>query len=218
MAKETIVIFGAHSDDDSIASGGTIAKYSKEGKKVVSVIFYTGGVSVPWLKEELVIKERMKETKKIHKMLGVSKTIHLNIPEFRRKREHEREDALKKVKEIIKRYKPAKILCHSKFDIHQDHRIVNKIVLKAVDELNYGGDVYTFDIWNPANIFDLFKKHKPLLCVDITKTFKIKLKAIEAYKSQKIYTYQLLPSVHFNARKSAAKINSKFAECFEKVR
>ena len=121
------------------------------------------------------------------------------------------------IRDLIKEYKPSKVFCHSKFDIHQDHRFVNKVVLKAVKEAGYKGEVYTFDVWNPANILDIIKKQRPKLCVDITNTFKIKLKAIEAYKSQKLYTYQLLPSVHYNARLTAGKLNSKFAECFEKI-
>src|SRR3989338_1994558 len=166
--KETIIIFGAHFDDEVLASGGTIKKYSQEGKKIISVIFHIGGASIPWLKERLVIKERLKETEKVHKMLGISETVCLGIQELKK--------------------------------------------------LDYKGDVYTFDIWNPANIFDIIKKQRPKLCVDISKTFETKLKAIEAYKSQKLYTYQLLPAVHFNARKAATKINAKFAECFEKIR
>lgn len=218
MKKETIVIFGAHLDDEVLAAGGTIKKYSQEGKKIISVTFHTGGASKPWIKENLVIKERLKETKKIHKMLGVSETICLEIQEFKRKKEAEKKEAIKKVKAIIKKHKPSKIFCHSKLDIHQDHRFVHKVVLKAIEEINYKGDVYAFDIWNPANILDIIKKQRPKLCVDISKTFKTKLKVIEAYKSQKIFTYQLLPHVHFNARKTATKINSKFAECFEKIR
>ena len=45
MKKETIIIFGAHSDDEILAAGGTIKKYSLEGKKIISVTFHTGGVS-----------------------------------------------------------------------------------------------------------------------------------------------------------------------------
>ena len=216
--KETIIIFGAHFDDEVLSSGGTIKKYSQEGKKVISVIFHIGGVSIPWLKEKLVIKERLKETEKVHKMLGISETICLGLQEFKRKDWAEKKEVIEKVKTLIKEYKPSKMFCHSRFDTHQDHRFVNVVVLKAAEELNYKGDVYTFDIWNPANILDIIKKQRPKLCVDISKTFKTKLKAIEAYKSQKLYTYQLLPAVHFNARKSATKINSKFAECFEKIR
>ena len=70
--QETIIIFGAHFDDEVLSSGGTIKKYSQEGKKIVSVIFHIGGASIPWLKEKLVIKERLKETEKVHKMLGIS--------------------------------------------------------------------------------------------------------------------------------------------------
>ena len=92
--QETIIIFGAHFDDEVLSSGGTIKKYSQEGKKIVSVIFHIGGASIPWLKERLVIKERLKETEKVHKMLGISETICLGIQELKRKEEAEKKDRI----------------------------------------------------------------------------------------------------------------------------
>ncbi|MEK6845367.1 MAG: PIG-L family deacetylase, partial [Nanoarchaeota archaeon] len=41
-APETVVVFGAHSDDFVIGAGGTIAKYQQEGKKILAVVFSYG--------------------------------------------------------------------------------------------------------------------------------------------------------------------------------
>ena len=61
--KETIIVMSAHSDDFVIGAGGTIAEYIKQGKKVISIVFSYGEKSHPWLKEKVVQKFRIQETK-----------------------------------------------------------------------------------------------------------------------------------------------------------
>ncbi|QQG38534.1 MAG: PIG-L family deacetylase [Candidatus Woesearchaeota archaeon] len=218
MAKETVMVFVAHSDDDSIGMGGTIAKYAKEGKKVISVIFCYGAASLPWLKEDIVAIKRIRETKKIQKILGLKEIFFLGLQDPIRKKEIKSKKAEKNIMKLIRKYKPSKIFTHSKYDIHNDHRAVSKLVVSAVDKMNYKHDVYVFQVWNHLKILSLLKKHTPKLVVDISKEFQTKLKAIKAYKSQKIYTYQLLPYVHFDAITEGRKAGFRYAEVFEKIR
>jgi len=69
VKKETILILGAHSDDFVIGAGGTMAKYTQEGKKIISVVFSYGEKSHPWLKEDVVQKMRSEEAAKASKLL-----------------------------------------------------------------------------------------------------------------------------------------------------
>ena len=45
--KETIIVFSAHSDDFVIGAGGTIAKYTQEGKKVIAIVREKACYQVP---------------------------------------------------------------------------------------------------------------------------------------------------------------------------
>ena len=68
--REIVLVFAAHSDDEVIGCGGTIVKYSKEGKEVITVIFSSGEKSSPWLKKDYIIKNRKEEAKKIGEFMG----------------------------------------------------------------------------------------------------------------------------------------------------
>ena len=68
---DKIIVFCAHSDDEVLAAGGTIAKYTKEGKEVIIVIFSYGEASNPIVQDQVIINERIKEADKIGDFLGI---------------------------------------------------------------------------------------------------------------------------------------------------
>ena len=53
----TILVFAAHPDDEVLGCGGTIAKCSREGRKVVTVIFSHGEGSDP-LKDQKIVSNK----------------------------------------------------------------------------------------------------------------------------------------------------------------
>jgi len=59
--NETILVFSAHSDDFVIGAGGTIAKYTEEGKKVIAVVFSYGERSHPWNTKSFVADDGKNE-------------------------------------------------------------------------------------------------------------------------------------------------------------
>ena len=61
--KKSILVFCAHSDDEIFGPGATLAKYSRQGKKVYTVIFSYGESALAWLKPEVAIKTRIEEAK-----------------------------------------------------------------------------------------------------------------------------------------------------------
>ena len=50
-----MLVVCAHPDDNILGAGGTIAKYSSEGKKVITVIASYGESGNPWLKENVIL-------------------------------------------------------------------------------------------------------------------------------------------------------------------
>jgi LmbE family N-acetylglucosaminyl deacetylase len=126
---------------------------------------------------------------------------------------------VEKVKEIIKKYNPDKIFTHTFYDMHPHHRAVHKIVTKATDQIkNKDYPIYTFDVWDVGKTMNIIKEDCPKLVVDISETFDKKIKAIKLFKSQKVYTYSLLPQVYINAITNGKKNNCKYAEMFYKIR
>lgn len=212
MKKENILVICAHSDDEFVALGGTLFKYAKENHNILTIIFSHGEKSLPHLQEEIVKQERIKETEQATKLLK-RETIFLGIPEnqFLQNKNHIK----KQLKQIIKDFKPTKIFTHSKIDIHKDHRNVSEIVLSLKPKT----DIYTFDVWNPIQILNIFKIEETLkLYIDITSTHDLKIKALNVFESQKPYITTLLPFLHIQERINGMKNNCKYAEVFEKVR
>lgn len=216
--KENILVFCAHSDDESIAMGGTITKYSKEGKDVIVVIFSYGESSNLILQKEVIADIRIREAKKVKKILGIKETIFLGVPDNKILKHVNDKKLIEKIKSIIDIYKPTKIFTHARADPHRDHQGVNKIMMKILNSHNYRDyDVYVFDVWNPINIFN--RRNVEKLLVDISDNFETKLKAITTFKSQKIQgAYSLLPTVIFKAKAEGIYNGCKYAEKFFKIR
>ena len=210
--KEIVLCFGAHSDDIEISMGGTVAKYSAEGKEVIGIVFSSGDKSSPWLRKDVIIEEREKETKEIGKFLGYKETIIIGLKDGELMKEIENPLAKKKVTEIIKKYKPSQIFINSRLDPHPDHRAVNKCVLGVLDKLKNNIPTYTYEVW------DVINDNNPRMYVDVTKFFSKKVKAIKMFKSQWHYTYPLLVPVYYRAIISGFHNKCRYAERFYKIK
>lgn len=214
MQKETILVFSAHNDDQIIGAGGTLAKYAKQGKEIIVYIFSFGESSHPHFHKEEIIKTRVKELQEADKLLHIEKSLHLGLKEG----DFFNEFTKKKRKEIImraiKERNPTKILTHSSDDPHPDHKAVNTIVLAILKELNYKGDIYTFDVWNP---FNLRNRNLPKVVVDITETMPTKLKALKCHESQTIALFTMGPLVYIRAFLNGLQYGCRYAEKFTKV-
>jgi LmbE family N-acetylglucosaminyl deacetylase len=216
MAKKDVVMaFCAHNDDHTLGAGGTLAKYAKEGKEIVIVIFSYGESSHAWLKKKEVVKMRVKEALRSDKVFKVKKTYFLGLSEGNFEEEFYKRHLDKRIKSLIKILKPSKIFTHSYDDPHPDHRAVYNLLVKHVDEVKHKCDIFSFDIWNPFNIR---KRDSPKLVVDITDTFKLKLRAFDLHKSQWMTKIVMIPLTYVRALSNGLARDYKFAEVFYKLR
>ena len=213
--SESIIVFCAHPDDQIFGAGGTLAKYSKEGVNVITVIFSNGESSHPLFKKEITAEMRRKETERAEKIIGGKKTFFFALSEGKFLEEAGEKKIEKKIEKIIKRYKPSKIFTHTGADPHPDHKSVESLVLDVFDSMKFYCDVYSFDVWNFLNIKEVAA---PKLIVDVSKTFKKKIKALKCFKSQKMALISLMGNVYVKAISHGLKHHCKFAEVFYKIR
>lgn len=210
--KETILIFAAHADDPEIAMGSTIAKYAKEGKKIITVIFSYGEMSSPWLRKDLIIKERVGEAKRIGKFIGSSETIFLGLRDRNLAEDIEKYNIRKKVSNLIKKYKPNIVFTHSNKDHHKDHKDVSNLVRDCLDEINKNISLLVFEVWNVVN------EDHPRIYEDVSETFGKKIEAMKKFKSQKAFIFTLLVPVWVRAKMIGLLNGYKFGERFYKIR
>lgn len=211
MVDGTVLVFCAHSDDEAVGMGGTIAKYVSEGKDVIKVVFSYGESSHPHFQQGIVKKRRIRETRQASNFLGIKDNIFLGMRDTKIA-EDVKAYGLRSIKKLIATYKPEKIFIPSAQDPHPDHQAVNKAVLKAVDSLNRGYHVFAYEVWN------VVKEQHPFVYVDITSYFGKKLEYARFFRSQWQYMYALWLPVHIRSRFYGYKNGCRYAERFYKLR
>lgn len=214
--KQSVIVFCAHSDDQIVGPGGTLAKYAKEGIDVYTVIFSYGESSHPHLKPEVIKEIRIKESHGANQVIGGKEVIFYGLREGKYPDEIKTYKIQAKMIKLIKKLKPVKIFTHSVDDPHPDHRAVYHAVKDAVDMIDPKPELYSFDVWN---LWNIRKRHSPRLYVDITSTFKLKLKALKCFPSQKVQMqWPLTWSVYLRALIHGLHCKGTFAERFYKIR
>jgi LmbE family N-acetylglucosaminyl deacetylase len=208
-----VMVCCAHNDDNILGVGGTIAKYAKSGKTVVTVIFSYGEKSHPWLKKKVTREFRADESRKAEKIIGEKKTFYLGASEG------SFEDGLRsrgikdRLKRIISVLRPSIIFTHAIQDPHPDHKAVYRATTEIIGELQHRCDIYTFNVWNILS----FRKPAVRLVVDITDTFDTKVRAFKLHKSQRMTMLTMMPAMYIRAVASGIRYGYKYAEVFEKV-
>jgi LmbE family N-acetylglucosaminyl deacetylase len=214
--QESVLFLCAHNDDQIVGAGGTVAKYAKEGKHIVTVVFSFGEFSNPLEKDKLTKKTRVLESKRAGKLLGESEMYYLGLKEGNFKQGIEEKEIHDKIKTIIKRIKPKKIFTHSIDDPHPDHRALYQFTMELIKEIKYKGEVYSFNVWN--FFLNFRKRENPRLVIDITDTFKTKVEAFKVHKSQTINAIlPLMWNIYLQAILTGFDNHVKYAEIFHKI-
>lgn len=213
--KETVICFCAHSDDQIIGPGGTLAKYAQEGIRVITIIFSYGQLTHPHFKEEVIISMRVNEAIKANDIIGGDQVLFFGLSEGKFLQEAKEKRIYTKIRKLLQEYKPTKLFIHSLDDPHPDHKAVYEIITHVAEAVHYGGAIYAFDVWNP---FNFRKRREPKLYVDISQAFQIKTKALGVFESQKIALYTLLWSIYLRALIHGLLHRCRFAERFYKIK
>jgi len=197
-----ILAIGSHPDDVEIGCGGAISLFSEAGHQVFYLIMTHGEVGGK-------ASKRTAEQKAAAKILGVKKIYWGGYKDTQISKD---QTVIKAIEKVVNKVNPDLVLVHGPADTHQDHRYVNACALSATRHIKriLYYEVPTSNDFHP-NIF-----------VDIEKSFKKKLQALEAHASQMTRTnipqlpIQRLAEAMANFRGTQCKV--KFAEGFHSPR
>lgn len=206
-----ILIFCPHPDDLHFGMGGAVLKMVEEKNEVTEVIFSAGQSSHPHLREKIIEKKRIKETEGISSSIGIKKTVFFGLADGKLKNRLENKDVLKRIKDIINKYKPDKVYIPSSLDPHMDHRAVSKTIAGILKEIDYKKEIFTYEIWN------IVKENLPAVYIDITPYFKQKLEMLKQFKTQWLSYYLLLIPIYLRAKRYGKLNNCRYAEKFYKL-
>ena len=213
--KKTILVFCAHSDDQIIGVGGSLAKYANEGYNIHTYLMSYGEKSHPHIQKNIIANTRIKEAEKADKIIGGKGINCFGCTEGKFQESIENLQIKERIIKEINLHKPDKIFTHSIDDPLPDHTATFKVIKEITDKINFKGNVYSFEIWN---LFSARDRKKPRLVVDISETFNKKIKALKCFKSQKVALFTLLPASYVRAIINGMSYNTKYAEAFYKIR
>jgi LmbE family N-acetylglucosaminyl deacetylase len=191
LKKCDIMVISAHPDDSEFGAAGSVAKWVREGKRVVYVVCTSGdkGTDNPDISSRHIGEIREKEQKDAAAVLGVSDVVSLGYPD---QGLEDTPDFRKAIVRQIRTYKPDMIVTldpYRRYIWHRDHRITGQVVLDAV--YPYARDLLAY----PDLIEEGLMPHKVKKILffgtedinfrmDIADTFHMKLEALRCHKSQ----------------------------------
>lgn len=176
-----IIAFGAHPDDVELSMGGTIISFVEKGYKVGIVDLTQGELS-----SRGTLEIRKKETEKASKILGIHYRENLKIKDGNIVINL---DSIRKVVEIIRKFRPQIVFAPYFIDRHPDHENAAQLIKEAVfysGLKNFSTKSKSLKPYRPKKIFYFMQTYpfEPTFIYDISDYFDLKMEAILAFSSQ----------------------------------
>lgn len=181
--KLDVLIFAAHPDDAELSMGGTIARFTSNKLKVG-----VADLTRAELSTRGDVETRAKETAEASKILKLKVRENLGI---RDGNINISPDSLKKLVTLIRKYNPSIVFAPYINDRHPDHIDVSNLVKRAVFSSGLEKFKTLFSgksqqAYRPKKIFYYMQTYlfEPSFVVDVSDYFHIKMKSVNAFKSQ----------------------------------
>lgn len=164
----TVLAVGAHPDDLELGIGGTLARLSRAGARVVMVV-----VSIP-----SNLKSRRSEAEKAAEILGCEVRF-LTPNKCSRVEDLKTHQLVGKIDALVKEYKPEAMFTHCLANLHLDHKLAYDACM-ASQRLRY------FDLfcYCPTSCHNVSIAFNPHAYIDISRTIEEKMRAISVHSSQ----------------------------------
>jgi LmbE family N-acetylglucosaminyl deacetylase len=175
-----VAAIGAHPDDMEFGAGGTLAKHVQAGDEVHAILCTLGGVSGD-------PNERREETYRAASILGIERLTIMDYPVSKINKPSA--EFAREITKLLRAIRPDRVYSHTPFDYHQVHYAVNKAVVSACNKESIR-DLLFFEIISSTST-----DFKPNAFVDITDFIELKIKSLQAHKSQAISRIYLKPNV-----------------------
>ncbi len=189
--RADVIVVMPHPDDVESRMGGTVARWTREGKEVIYVVCTNGdkGTSDPDMRPAELARVREQEQLAAAEILGVREVIFLRHPDQGLEDTH---GFRKEIVRLIRTYRPdtvAAVDSYGRYIDHRDHRIAARVTLDAI--FPYAGGLHSYaDLLEEG--LQPHKVKEVLICgsrdpnyyIDITDTIDLKIAALRCHKSQ----------------------------------
>jgi LmbE family N-acetylglucosaminyl deacetylase len=167
----SVLVVGAHPDDEAIGCGGTLRRHALAGDAVSAVFLTSGESGGHGIARPREVREG--EARDAARILGIRSLQFLREPDGRLRASRAVVDRLAGV---IEQTGASLVYAPHRQDDHPDHRCAARIVQRAVAQASAAVQVWHYEIWSPVTRIDHI--------IDISGVIGEKLSAIRAYASQ----------------------------------
>ena len=203
-----VLVFAAHPDDAELGMGGTIIKLITSGKKIGLVDLTKAELSTRGN-----VKLREKEAEEAAKLMKLSFRENLGIPDG----DISLSDSnLRKVIVTLRKYQPKIIFAPYLNDRHPDHIDASVLIKRAMFKSGLTKYESSFKgkkqpAYRPAKLFYYMQTYTfiPTFVVDISSTFKDKMKAVMAFKSQFYTSEKKEPSTFISSKNFISYVEAR---------
>jgi LmbE family N-acetylglucosaminyl deacetylase len=181
MSRRVLVV-AAHTDDEALGCGGTIAKHVAQGD-IVCAVFLADGVSSRQGVTEQEQLARNAAARQAQRALGIKDSFELGFPDNRMDT-IPMLDIVQKLEHVVRTTKPEIIYTHHYGDLNIDHRLTHQAVITACRPAPESTvkEIYAFEVPSSTEwSFGQFTPFMPTLYVNIEDHLDSKLLALEAY-------------------------------------
>lgn len=180
MTKRTVLVVGAHPDDETLGVGGTVARHVREGDEVHALILCEAvSLRYPDAKEDFLAAE----AREAAKILGLaSLTLH-GFPDQRLDR-HSLVEIAAPIERKVRELQPNIVYTHWRGDINRDHVLAHEATLIATRCKERSIErVYAFETPSETE-WGIPYDFSPNYFVEVSQDLESKLRAMKCYASQ----------------------------------
>ena len=182
---EHVLVVAAHSDDEALGCGGTIAKHVASGD-IVHVVFMTNGVEARrhWDQDDMTRRKAAADRAK--EILGICSLTYFDFPDNQTDKVPLL-NIVQKLEEVTTAINPTIVYTHHHGDLNIDHRNTFEAVMTACRPLPdsqvrciLGYEVLSSTEWAAPGV----NAFTPSFFIDISNHLDTKLKALAAYEEE----------------------------------
>ncbi|MDQ3279937.1 MAG: bacillithiol biosynthesis deacetylase BshB1 [Acidobacteriota bacterium] len=214
-----LLFFGAHPDDVELSAGGTIVKAVRDGLRVGIVDLTRGEMGTRGTPQT-----RKREAANAAKALGATFRQQLDFQDGNLQTGREQE---LQIIEVLRRWRPRLVFAPYPDDRHPDHTRTGRIVTEASFYSGLISLETDLPAHRPQSVLYYLQNYMfpPAFVVDVTATWKQKMRAVHAFKSQFydpnskepktfISDPKFLEMIEARGRHFGALINATYGEAF----
>lgn len=183
MTKKILVV-AAHTDDEALGCGGTIARHAAAGD-VVYALFMTDGVASRGVSDSEA-KHRQTAAAAAAKILGLAEIFQREFPDNRMD-SVALLDVVKAVEDVVLKVQPEILYTHHAGDLNVDHRVTHQAVMTACRPLpgTPVREIYAFEALSSTEWTGSGQQQfSPNVFIDISDFVGVKQRALEAYAEE----------------------------------